>query len=286
MTMGGIVWLASYPKSGNTWVRILLSNYLADRNEPVDINNLGGGLYSAGARRLFDEWAGVEASALDLAIVDRLRPDVYRHLARDAGENIFLKVHDAWTRNDRGQPLFPTDVTAAVVYIVRNPLDMAVSCASHWGVELEQAVERVCDPAYCLARSDAGLADQLRQFVGSWSSHVRSWLDESELRCHVVRYEDLRHDPERALSDIVDTCGLARDSGRVRRAVAFSDFRELQRQERERGFRERPPRARGAFFRRGEVGCWRQELPARLADRLAETHHAMMSRFGYLEASG
>jgi hypothetical protein len=280
--MRPIVWLASYPKSGNTWVRTLLANYLAPGDEPVDINDLSDMSRSAGERRSFDDWVGVEASALDQAVVDRLRPAVYRHMAAEAENDLFIKVHDAWRCDDRGGALFPPSVTAAVVYIVRNPLDMAVSCAHHWGVEMEQAVERICDPAYCVANSDSKLADQLRQVLGSWSGHVGSWLDESALPCHVVRYEDLHRDPERALARIVRACGLPYDRARVGRAVEFSDFAELQGQERARGFRERPLAARGSFFRRGEVDCWRDELPEAPAARLAACHRATMIRFGYL----
>ena len=58
--MSSIVWLASYPKSGSTWIRILLSNYLRDADEPADINALGGRLGHAAARVLFDEWVGVD----------------------------------------------------------------------------------------------------------------------------------------------------------------------------------------------------------------------------------
>jgi aryl sulfotransferase len=59
--VSGIVWLASYPKSGNTWLRVLLTNYLRDASEPADINQLFGAPI-AGARRRFDEWVGVEGS--------------------------------------------------------------------------------------------------------------------------------------------------------------------------------------------------------------------------------
>jgi aryl sulfotransferase len=281
--MSAIVWLASYPKSGNTWVRILLANYLSGEDQPVDINELGKVSMMASARRVFDEWCGVEASALDQDVIDRLRAEVYRRLAADSPRDLFIKVHDAWSADDHGQAMFPPDVTKAVVYVVRNPLDVAVSAAHHWHLDAEQAVGRVCDAAYCSARTNSRLPDQLRQFVGCWSGHARSWLDQSGLRAHVVRYEDLRRNPEQALTGIVGACGLTCDPERVRVATAFSDFGELQRQERAHGFRERPRTARGAFFRRGEVGAWRDELPAPLADRLVETHREMMTRFGYLE---
>ena len=281
--MSSIVWLASYPKSGSTWIRILLSNYLRDADEPADINALGGRLGHAAARVLFDEWVGVEASALEQPVIDRLRPEVYRSLAREAPETLYLKVHDAWTLNDRDRALFPADATAGVVYVVRNPLDTAASCAHHWGVGVERAVERMCDPSHSISNSLMRLDDQLRQFLGSWSDHVQSWLDDSGLPCHVVRYEDLRQDAERAFGAVVRFCGLPDDAARVRKAVEFSDLTELRRQERENGFRERSPSTHGGFFRRGEVGSWHDELPLTLARRLAEVHRETMSRLGYLD---
>ena len=58
-------------------------------------------------------------------------------MARDADETLFMKVHDAWMRVDTGEPMFPADVTLGVVYIIRNPLDLAASCAHHWGTSID-----------------------------------------------------------------------------------------------------------------------------------------------------
>jgi aryl sulfotransferase len=274
--VSGIVWLASYPKSGNTWLRVLLTNYLRDIGEPADINNLLGAP-GAGSRKSFDQWVGVEGSALDANVVDRLRPQVYRCLARDADDTLFLKVHDAWARVDTGEPMFPADVTLGAIYIIRNPLDVAGSFAHHWGTPIEAAVERMCGSAEFLP----GLPGQLRQQVGSWSHHVRSWVDDSGEPVHVVRYEDLSVDPCRAFGDVVTFCGLDYDEERVKQAVAFSSLAELQRQEASAGFGERSMAAPGGFFRRGEVGSWCDELPGHLAERLTAAHRETMERFGY-----
>ena len=280
--MADIIWLASYPKSGNTWLRALLTNYRRDGGSPADINQLDGGPI-AGARVWFDEWAGVEASALSDNLIERLRPGVYRCLAGEATDTPFMKVHDAWRRTDRDEPLFPAEVTAGVVYIIRNPLDLAMSCAHHWGCDIAQAVEKMGDPDQALARSLGGLSDQLRQRLGSWSGHVRSWLDASGLPTHIVRYEDLRRDPEAIFGAVVRFCGLVFDAARVRKAVAFSDFAELKRQEQEKGFGEHSTAAPGRFFRSGQVGSWRQELSLDLARRLIAAHGETMRRFGYLD---
>jgi hypothetical protein len=280
--MAKIVWLASYPKSGNTWMRVLLTNYLRNADTPADINKLDGGPI-ASARLWFDEWAGIEASCLSDTVIERLRPDVYRCIARDASKTLYMKVHDAWSRTERGEGLFPADVTAGVIYILRNPLDMAASCAHHWGVSVEKAVDNMCNDKYASSRSMGGLSDQLRQRMFSWSDHVRSWLDESGLPVHVVRYEDLLRAPEPVFGQVVRFCGLPFDTARVHKAVTFSGFSELQRQEKEKGFRERSVAAPGPFFRRGQAGSWHDELPPELADRLIEAHGTMMKRFGYLD---
>jgi aryl sulfotransferase len=276
--VSGIVWLASYPKSGNTWLRVLLTNYLRDADEPADINQLSGGPI-ASARRHFDEWVGVEGSALDANVVDRLRPQVYRRLARDADETLFVKVHDAWTRVGTGEPMFPADVTLGVVYIIRNPLDLAASCAHHRGRSIAAAVETLCDGGGSPTGCD--LTGQLRQRLGSWGEHVRSWVDDSGAPLHVVRYEDLSVDPCGFFGGVVKFCGLDYDEDRVKKAVAFSSFGELRRQEASAGFQERSPAAPGGFFRRGQAGSWRDELPVDLAERLAAAHHETMRRFCY-----
>lgn len=277
-----IFWLSSYPKSGNTWMRILLTNYLRNSSEPADINKLDGGPI-ASARIWFDEWVGVEASALEDEVIEYLRPDVYRCMAREEKETLYMKVHDAWTLTEKGEGLFPADVTAGVIYILRNPLDIATSCAHHWGVSVEQAVKRMCDPGHGLTRSQGEITDQLFQRVGSWSSHVESWLDESALPIHLVRYEDLLREPETVFGNVVKFCSLPPEDYRVHNAVIFSDFSELQRQEKTAAFRERPIKASSSFFRRGKAGAWRDELPSDLVHRLIDAHGETMRRFGYLD---
>lgn len=279
--MGKIIWLASYPKSGNTWMRALLTNYLRDGEAPADINEMDGGPI-ASARLWFDEWVGVEASALNDSAIERLRPDVYRCMARETPDTLYMKAHDAWSRTNRGDALFPADVTAGVVYILRNPLDVATSYSHHYGINIEKAVGELCNPSNTKAQSHDGLSNQLRQHMGSWGGHVKSWMDESGLPVHLARYEDLRHDAEATFGAVVRFCGLPYDEARVRKAVAFSDFGELQRQEQEKGFRERSAQT-PAFFRSGRADAWRKELPMELAKRLIETHGETMKRFGYLD---
>ncbi|TRZ90244.1 hypothetical protein D4R89_04755, partial [bacterium] len=94
---------------------------------------------------------------------------------------------------------------------------------------------------------------------------------------------DRCRDPEAVFGAVVRFCGMVFDAARVRKAVAFSDFAELKRQEQANGFRERSTAAPGRFFRSGQVGSWRRELSPALAQRLIAAHGDTMRRFGYLE---
>lgn len=308
-TLRRVHWLVSYPKSGNTWVRVLLANYLADAGEPVNINKLGGQWHAA-SRLLFDRHLGTEASDFTRAELTTFRPLVYEDFARSVDEDVFMKVHDAFGYTAAGAPIFPASVTASVVYIVRNPLDVAVSFSHHFRVTLEQVVEAMATPEFSFGVSDRGLRSwvpavaearrvgasppptpmrlqmnqQIDQVISSWSGHVESWLD-GPMPAHLVRYEDLKDDTAANLGELVRALGLPVDADWISRAVEFSSLGRLQAQEREHGFSERP--ASGSpFFRTGRVGGWRDELPAALADRIVQDHADVMRRCGYLRDDG
>jgi aryl sulfotransferase len=281
--MNKIYWLASYPKSGNTWVRIFLTNYLKDADEPADINHLEGGPI-AGDREVFDRWAGVEASDLSVDEIANLRPEVYRQMALHAVRPLYIKVHDACTRNSEGELLFPADITGAVIYIIRNPLDIAVSYAHHSGRTPEEVVRSLCGPNGLIFESHEALAPQLPQRLLSWSAHVRSWVDESGLPVTVIRFEDMLARPEAALVRIVRALDLDWDEGRLSKAVAFSRFEGIQEQEKKTGFKERTMWANALFFREGRAGYWRTELAPGLADKITLINRDVMQRFGYLDA--
>lgn len=282
--MGGIVWLASYPKSGNTWLRVFLTNYLHDGDEPAEINDLDGGPI-ASARDIFDRVIGVEASDLTAVEIDHFRPAVYEQLAAESDKPYFMKVHDAWRRNADGIPLFPATVTAVVIYLIRSPLDVAPSYAHHIGDSIEKVIADMADEGTTLAKFDGRkLPRQLHQRLFSWSGHVRSWVDQSGLPVHVVRYEDMIAAPEETFAGIVRAAGLAVEPTQVRKAIEFSRFDRLQAQETTTDFRERRPGAR-KFFRKGKAGTWREDLSPKQAHRLIADHRVVMRRFGYLTAS-
>jgi hypothetical protein len=283
--MRSIVWLASYPKSGNTWVRTFLAHYASDLPEPRDLNDLQLALIAT-SRAEFDDAVGIEAADLTPEEIARCRPDVYRRWSETSGRPLFVKVHDAQMQVPGGDWLFPAEASAGAVYLVRNPLDVSVSLAHHSGLSVDQAIDRMGRPAFRLASTAGHCDEQLPHVLSSWSLHVQSWTATEEMPVQLVRYEDLFADPIRWFEAVVAFAGLAADLSRVERAVGWSTFDRLRDQEARRGFRERPMRATAPFFRTGRPGGWRDALSAAQVSRIIRDHGAMMARFGYVNAHG
>jgi aryl sulfotransferase len=279
--MSGIVWLASFPKSGNTWFRAFLANLIANRPEPVAINELGYGIFES--RQTFDAALGWETSDLPAEAVNRLRPQVQDVLAR--GENVFFKTHEAFTHPQTGEPLFSLGATRAALYFIRNPLDVAVSFGIHIGKDTDAAIERMNDRATQIFAGSDKLRSQLAQPLGDWSGHVRSWVDAPGLRVQVVRFEDMLARTGEVFTSACRFAGLPDEPARVARALAHSSFKELQRQERAKGFAE-SAQPDTPFFRSGRAGGWRDILSSRQVDRIVESHSEVMRRFGYLGPDG
>lgn len=278
--MAGIYWLASYPKSGNTWFRAFLRNLQEDGDQPVDINTLQTGSI-ASARGWLDEVLGFDTAELTPDEVERLRPVVYRWSAEHEEDIGYHKIHDAYTLTRDGVPIVSREATLGALYIIRNPLDIAVSATNQWHCSLEDAVDRICrsDMAFCKSRK--ALPPQVRQRMGSWSEHVLSWVDAPGMNVEVIRYEDMLARPQETFTRAARFLQLPDQPGRIARAIRFSDFKELARQEAEKGFHERPQHAK-KFFRQGQIGQGCQRLTQEQIEQISTVHSSVMQRFGYL----
>jgi aryl sulfotransferase len=270
-------WLASYPRSGNTWLRFLLAS-LIQGGGPIDINAPGIDVPIANPRE-FDELFCMDSSLLTDAEIEQVRPLLYGVIAqRFQGPLILRKVHDRCWRNAEGQPMFPPELSRGAVYIVRDPRDVAVSYAHYAGVDLDEMTRRMGDPALTIpTRREQAI--QFSQPLGTWSGHVLSWLDGSGMPVHLMRYEDLSARPIEELTKVAIFLGVSPE--KAEDAVAAVGFTALRGQEDESGFRELAG-AGARFFRQGTAGGWRSVLSAAQVERVERDHGAVMARLGYL----
>lgn len=278
--MSGFHLIASYPKSGNTWVRIALEAMLHPESEP-DINALSIAMMAN--QTWLEERLGLDPLELTPSELAAVRPQVFSDAAAELRQPAFLKVHDAFLP-DHGAAAAPyaREAIAGVIYLVRDPRDVAVSYACHRGKMLAQAVDDICNPGFRLSWPDSNRARQIGQLASSWSRHVESWVYRAALPLLVQRYEDMLADPGAAFTAIARFAGLMVDERGIQRAVAATAFDKLRAAEAQHGFKERHRDATAPFFRSGKAGGWKDELPSELAARLVQAHGPVMRDFGYL----
>jgi aryl sulfotransferase len=278
---GQFAWLASYPKSGNTWLRIMLHS-VCHGGASIDINDIKN--IAILNRAEFDEHFGVKSSDLIQSELDAVRPDLHRAIAHASREPLILrKVHDRCWSNAAGQRIFPPEVSRGAIYIARDPRDVAVSYAHHFHLDMEESVRRMGDADSTLAKSVYRLETQFSQPLGSWSEHVASWLDHAAMPVLLVRYEDMLANAAQALIRVADFLGLSDETTpeACAKAASAAAFAALRSQEDERGFREKSPKAE-KFFRRGSSGEGREVLSPALLRKIKSDHGAVMARLGYL----
>lgn len=280
-----IVWLASYPKSGNTWMRIFLANLKDGSADPIDINDLRK---QAGIslRPSLDGVLGFDTGDLSPEESALLRPVVYRWINNSLTEQIYAKTHDACDSLSNGDWLMAPDVTDRVVYILRNPLDVAVSMAHHNQKTIDATIEQLGNPDATLARhKPTRQAEQVEQRMGTWSTHVQSWTQNKLFNTLVVRYEDLNAKPHETFAKVTAFLGLPHNKEQRDIAIKNASFDALQTQEAASGFRERPQKV-DRFFRKGKIGDWQTALSRPQIDKVVQDHLTVMQQFGYANPDG
>lgn len=276
--MGKIVWLASYPKSGNTWMRTFIHNLMRNPNQAYDINKIndlstGDSVvhwYQRVSKKPIADWSQQE--------VADARGAVQRLISVSRPDNVFVKTHNAMVEY-LGKPLIHMEWTAGAIYIVRNPLDVCISLADHYGVDIDEAIRAMGDDRTATQGSDK----VVYEIHTSWSHHCLSWTRNPHPGLHMVRYEDMLDQPEKAFGGVCKFLGLKPPASRLAQAIEQSSFKNLKSQEAEKGFLERSVNSLSkSFFRVGKAGQWREVLNQSQIDRIVERHGEQMKRFGYL----
>lgn len=268
--MAKIVWIASYPRSGNTWMRFLLANLL---------------------------YGQVQSSVA----LNKLIPDIHRAVAGGqlhGKRKLLMKTH--WSF-DPGLPL--REDTIGAIYIVRHPIDVLASNLDYYlvrsreftALDSEEA-RRETTRRWIDDYVAHGGSRQGRELgFGTWTENVRGWTEGAlPYPRLVLRYEDLKSATVRGMADVTRFLGVTASEAQIADAIARSSFEAMRALEEQEIARRQPGIffnegleagvERGArFVRRGEVGG--QETLLTPAQRAAamERFGPAMARFGYAD---
>jgi hypothetical protein len=248
--LGFIYWIASYPRSGNSWARAFLTSLItdgargkSDKMPEVIPDENSGRFYKPFLQKPIDD-----ASDAELALV---RPRVHRLLAEKTQNFLLLKTHSLMGVHN-GTPTVTFDVTAGAIYLVRNPLDVAVSYSKIRGRGIDRAIAVMNRPGRISPRQ----ANRAYEILGSWSEHVESWAKPHD-RILVLRYEDMLADAKAEFRRIEQF--LKMDVNEEQLARALED----------------------AQSRSGHDGTWREALNEEQVAAVVTRNEPLMKRFGY-----
>lgn len=277
----GLVWLSSYPKSGNTWFRIVLANLLNQTSDSINLNQLNIGVNMA-ARSLINQLLGFNSTLFDHDELSKLRPLLYQWYGHPENNfHRYLKIHDAYSIKD--YPLIPHENCSAIIYFIRNPLDVAISFAHHLNFSIDQTIEIMGQKDFTFFEGNKRATPQLRQYFSSWSMHVKSWTLDCELDVLLLRYEDMSFTALETFSEAFKFLKLDFSEEKIAKAIENGHFEKLQRQEKKDGFSERSAAQPGLFFRKGKVGDWENTLTETQINRIISDHGDIMQTYGYLD---
>ena len=267
MNLMAASWLASYPKSGNTWVRMLLTAYhlgALDINSNATFSQHDTNVY------LYNVVSPTILTNLEPEQVLYLRNAVLMHIASSAKYNPnVVKTHCANIRVD-GVELIPAKLSSQSVYIVRDPRDVAVSFAKHTGGDVETTIANMNIKENLLRN----IGSPVVSWLSTWSNNVKSWDVKG---CTRIKYEDMKEDTYAQFVRIIEGFGMPFDEGRARKAVELCELDRLKKQEEKNGFIENGNQDK--FFGQGKG--WQNELTENQVRKIEIDHGEMMESLGY-----
>ena len=270
-----IHWLASYPKSGNTWVRALLYAYQYGN---VTLGQMSGHVMSDQNPSAWFASSPIPWGCLnnDQKILLRYPALMYMAMQTTFADGVhIMKTHCANLKVNSIETV-PEELTGSSVYLIRDPRDITISYAHHMGLTIDDAIEKMGSVGCTLNFNELGIY----QPTSDWSTNVKSWVEWGHFSRITVRYEDMITDTAKELTRILEQYYPDKDvdKARVERAVKLCSFKKLKGDEEANGFNEATKN--GKFFRNGK-STWQETLTEEQVKKIESDHGEWMVKLGY-----
>jgi hypothetical protein len=283
-----IIWLASYPKSGNTMVRSLLSAYLFTKDGNFNFETLKN--ISLFPDLTFFKKLGVNVSNDDEVLKNYIRAQ--DEINKKNNKSVtFLKTHST-LHSINNHKFTNYQNTYGAIYIVRDPRNVVLSYANHNQITIEQAAKSLKSFKVLGGVKNSNIAaDRGFTHVGSWSSHYNVWKEFKKTnRYLLIKYEDLILDTKATFLKILNfiyILGNAKhlvEQDKLNNAIKTTSFENLQKLEKTTFFNEAKKinNKYVTFFKYGPKNDWKKSLPAEVIKDIEEEFKTEMEELGYL----
>ncbi len=282
-----IIWLASYPKSGNTFVRAFLSSYYYSKEGEFDFS-----LFENIKQFPNEEFFEKKLSNIEQASQEWIKAQ------KKSIENKkikFFKTHSCMATY-KERPFTTAETTLGAIYIVRDPRNVFTSMKNHFSMNDEDAMKMIVDKQRGLI-SDENVFSTYT-LISSWANHYNSWVKTNHFRRLVVRYEDLISNSYETFRDIIvftntlinRTEGVNKD--KLIKAIKSTDFNILKNKEIKDGldksvtsfkkWRKIHKENKNLFFNLGPKNNWQKLIDRNLSKKLENEFKEEMLELGYL----
>jgi hypothetical protein len=282
-----IIWIASYPKSGNTWIRSLLSTYLYSDKAIFNFELLNKILQ-------FPDKKNFEYFTKDFSDIKKISD--YWMAAQDRinlfnnNEIIFLKTHSALCTL-AGNSFTNKNNTKAAIYIVRDPRNLITSFSHHYSMSAEESYNFLISKNKILTEGEWGSKNfGISAVLGSWNDHYKSWKNINFAPILILKYEDLIRDTKKSLIKIINFLNkfmkIELDEKKVKKVINSCSFEKLAEMEKKYGFEESVKSKKNNkklnFFYLGKKNNWENLLNPQVEEKVRKAFNKEMKELDYI----
>ena len=276
-----IIWIASYPKSGNTYLRSFISSYYFSQKGKFDFNLLLNILQFPSLKFTKKNFSSEDEASQNWMF----------------NQNQFFlnnKVHFVKTHNTleefKGNKFTSNQQTLGAIYIVRDPRNILSSLTHHYSLSYDQAYQKIIDENASLLEKSLNNDHSNFTFLGSWSNHYKSWKNTTEFKTLFIKYEELEKNKYETFKNVINYINCIKgnkakiDEKRLLNSIRSTNFTNLKNKEKNEGFEESVISSDGKkkpFFNLGFNNRWQKILPKNILIKLNKNLQKDLNDLGY-----
>lgn len=274
-----IIWLASYPKSGNTFLRSIIASLVYSEDGNFEMDKLA-------SIRQFPRTVHFEGLTNDTGNIHEIKK--YWVAAQEKinlnNKVIFFKTHNANIKIDN-YPFTNKKNTLATIYVVRDPRNVVSSIAHHYSLSMNESKKFILTQK-SLRDTLEGEEKGILTPLGTWSDHYNSWtLHNNNLL--IIKYEDLINKPKEELDKIIiflkPFINFSVNENKINKIIETTKFDSLKKMEKEGKYDEYAHgRKNFNFFNKGPENKWQDNLEVDIKDEIEKKFYNLMKKLGYL----
>ena len=282
-----IFWIASYPKSGNTWIRALLSSYYYTEDGIFNESKIHN-IDQFPQKKYFKDFKYDKTIVNDTA---RLWLKAQKKINLDKKLR-FFKTHNAFG-NLNGNPFTDNINSIGVIYVVRDPRNVITSLKNHYELNDNQAYSWMINENNYLYDihnfEEDGYSDF--QFISSWSTNYKSWKVQKKIPIKIIKYEDLLNETYLVFKDLINFINMLVNnsehinSDKLKKVIDSTLFDKLRKKEQDKGFTEsvlsRDGKRKIPFFNLGPKNDWNKILNIKMVKKIEEVFADSMKDLSY-----